>query len=126
MKQDLGGAKQGNSFLWSCRHLLFQEGPGRAASTSPLPALPNSQGTLRAAGAILAHWGTSLVLPRPQSYLLSPPEQWRREGGWACQGMACQSQRPGVSSPSSLPTRCCSRRREEVQTSAALCPGNIL
>lgn len=81
MEQDLGCTRQGNSLLWSCRHLLFQEGPGRAPSTSTLPALPNSQGTLRAAGAILAHWGTSLALPRPQSYLLSPPEQWRREGG---------------------------------------------
>lgn len=80
MKQGLRRTEQGKSFLWSCCHLLLQEGPGRVLRFHP-PCPARGGGPLRASGAILAHQGASPVLPRPQSYLLSPPEQWRRKGG---------------------------------------------
>lgn len=38
MKWDLGCTKQGNRFPWLCRHLLSQEGPGRAPLPHSLPS----------------------------------------------------------------------------------------
>lgn len=97
MKAELGMCQAGKQLPLVLPPLAFPGRPRQGSVHFHPSWTPNSQGPLRAAGAIPAHWGISLAISRPQFYLLSPPEQWREKRGHGLPELGPRSQRASIS-----------------------------